>query len=268
MTLTSITDLDGILTVSARAALESEEDFAVFKQLPGFKRAIERLPAARGAEYREIVLKQTPELLQHLEKFRENDAVGSPTLAPYAEGLISPTTWRYIKVLSDLKMLFGSLDGWRIAEIGAGYGGQAKIIGDLYDIESYTIYDLDLVSRLAQKYLSRTESPLAGRLRLADFAQLGQSVPETYDLVISNWALSECTIPLQRVYIQHVLRQSTHGYITYNQMSHLSGVVSYRKQEFIDALGLPAELMPEGLSGIPPEMENFILHWSSPATAT
>jgi hypothetical protein len=51
-------------------------------------------------------------------------------------------------------------------------------------------------------------------------------------------------------------------------MSHLTGVVSYRKQEFIDALGLPAALMPEGLTGIPPEMENFILYWSSPTTAT
>ena len=263
MAMTSITDRDGVLVTSARAALENDEDFATFKQLPGIKRAIERLPPARGAEYRAIVLRQTPGLLDHLDRFKENDTSGSPTTAPFPEGMMSPTTWRYIKVLSDLQMLFGRLDGCHVAEIGAGYGGQCKIISDLYDVASYTIYDLEPVSRLAEKYLCYAASPAAAKLRLADFRRLDQDPPETFDLVISNWALSECTKEIQDVYIRHVLRRSKRGYITYNQISHLQGVESYRKREFIDVLHFPTELMPEGLTGIPEDLENFILHWSS-----
>jgi putative sugar O-methyltransferase len=260
---TSITDRDGRLVVSAQEALDDEAAFRAFKQLPGIKSAIERLNPARGAEYRAIVLQQTPGLLDHLDKFKENDQIGSPDTAPYPEGLMSPTTWRYIKVLSDLQMLFGSLQGWHIAEIGVGYGGQCKIIQDVYNVASYTMYDLDVVGRLAAKFLRHAASPAYGKLTFADFRRLGQDPPTAYDLVISNWALSECTREVEDRYIEHVLRRSRHGYITYNQISHLRGIDSYRKREFIDALGFPTELMPEGLSGIPPDLENFILHWSS-----
>jgi len=259
---TSITDRDGRLVVSVTQALENDAAFAGFKQLPGIKGAIERLNPARGAEYRAIVLDRTPELLQHLDTFKENDRIGAPDLAPYPEGMMSPTTWRYIKVLSDLKTLFGSLDGWHVAEIGVGYGGQCKLVNDLYDVASYTLYDLEPVSQLAQKYLRRAHSRASAKLRTADFRRLGETALDTYDLVISNWALSECTKAVQDRYIHHVLRRSRHGYITYNQISHLRGIDSYRKREFLEAVGFPTEVMAEGLSGIPADLENFIVHWS------
>jgi len=264
MTATSITDQDEEYVKQVRAALEDGSAFTNFKQLPRIKGAIERLSAARGAEYRAIVLSQTPRLLQYLDKFKGNDAVGAPDTSAYPEGLMSPTTWRYIKVLSDLQVLFGSLDGWHIAEIGAGYGGQCKIISDVYDIASYTIYDLEPVGRLARKYLDAVGSPAANKLRLADFRQLGLDAPVTFDLVISNWALSECAKDMQDCYIEHVLRRSTHGYLTYNQISHLRGVESYRKKEFLGALDFATETMAEGLSGdVPEDMENFVMYWSA-----
>ena len=177
---------------------------------------------------------------------------------------MSATTWRYIKVLSDLQMLFGDLDGWDVVEIGAGYGGQCKIINDLYDFSSYTIYDLEPVARLAQKYLRRVGSFAVDKLRLADFRRLGQDKRRMYDLVISNWALSECTKEIQDLYIEHVLRRSRRGYITYNQISHRCGIDSYRKSEIIDALGFTTELMPEGLIiDVPEDQEFFVLHWRS-----
>src|SRR5439155_19874851 len=115
----------------------------------------------------------------------------------YPEGALSPTTWRYIKVMSDLEKLFGSLDGWHVAEIGVGYGGQCKILNDLYAVGSYTFYDLEPVMQLAAKYVEAARSPVVERLRLADFRQLGAGEPATYDLVISNWALSECVRDVQ-----------------------------------------------------------------------
>jgi putative sugar O-methyltransferase len=260
----SITEQDEIFLRDVRLALADDDAFARLKQLPGIKGAIERLSATRGAEYRAIILNQTPALLDRLDAFRGNDAVGAPDLSAYPEGLISPTTWRYIKVVSDLQVLFGSLDGWHIAEIGVGYGGQCKVLTEAHAVGSYTFYDLEPVTRLAAKYARAAGSPAADTLHLADFRMLGQDAPVTYDLVISNWALSECVTAVQDMYIEHVLRRSRHGYITYNQISHLRGIESYRKKGFLDALGFRPEIMPEGLSGdVPEDMENFIVHWSS-----
>ena len=262
-TPTSITEQDEVFLRDVQLALTDEDAFRQLKQLPGIKGAIERLSPQRGAEYREIVIKQTPALLDRLDVFRQNDALGSPDLALYPEGQVSPTTWRYIKVVSDLQLLFGSLDGWHIAEIGVGYGGQCKVLNDAYTVGSYTFYDLEPVVRLAAKYAERSGSPVAHNLTLGDFRQLGQQPPVTFDLVISNWALSECSKEIQDQYIQHVLRRSRHGYITYNQISHLRGIESYRKKAFLEVLGFPVQTMAEGLSGfVPEEMENFIVHWS------
>src|SRR6185436_19614996 len=102
-------------------------------------------------------------------------------------------------------------------------------------------YDLEPVVDLAAKYAREARSPVVDKLHLADFRRLGHEAPVTFDLVISNWALSECTIEVQDQYIEHVLRRSRHGYITYNQNSHIRGVESYRKQAFLDVLGFPVE---------------------------
>jgi putative sugar O-methyltransferase len=258
----SITEQDEIFLRDVRLALTDDAAFARLKQLPGIKGAIERLSPQRGAEYRAIILNQTPALLDRLEVFRENDAVGSPDLAEYPEGMISPTTWRYIKVLSDLQLLFGSLNGWHIAEIGVGYGGQCKVLNDAHDVASYTLYDLEPVVSLATKYASESGSAVVNKLRPADFRRLGDDPPVTFDLVISNWALSECATEVQDRYIEHVLRRSRHGYITYNQISHMRGIESYRKHGFLDALGFPVEIMAEGLKvDLPEDMQNFVVHW-------
>ena len=267
MSRTSISDVDGPYLDWVRAAVSDEDAFARFRQLRGIKNAVECVTPADGAAYRAIVLKQSPELLEYLDKFKGSDSVGSPDTAPYPEGAMSPTTWRYVKVLSDLRMLFGDLDGLNIAEIGVGYGGQCKIITDLYNVASYTMYDLEPVNTLARKYLEAAGAAVAGKLDLADFRRLGQDDPRTYDLVISNWALSECTIVMADHYIEHVLRRSKRGYITSAFVMYLfeQWDLSYQKDEFIDAIGFPTELMAEGINvDVPVEgMENFILYWHS-----
>lgn len=259
---TSISDvayyLDGV-----NAALVDEIAFRSFKRLRGMD-TIEGVPPAEGSQYRDLVLKQTPGLLAHLDKFRENDLCGNPRKADYPEGRMSPTTWRYIKVLSDLQILFGDLNGWDVAEIGAGYGGQYKILQDVYALDSYTIYDLPVVTELIFRYLQEVGCTSLDRVRIADFQELPKAPAMTFDLVISNWALSECTRQVQDLYIEHVLRRSRRGYITYNQISHHCGVDSYRKNEFLEALGFPVGIMAEGLDlVIPEDMEQFILYWQT-----
>lgn len=105
--------------------------------------------------------------------------------------------------LQNIVKNFGSLDGMRICEIGGGYGGQAKAILDVYKPASYRIIDLLEVCKLQSRYLLGTivtPSPLLYN--------------EDYDLVISNYALSE--IPDNKLYIDEVVKRSKHGYITCN----------------------------------------------------
>jgi putative sugar O-methyltransferase len=262
---TSISDLDDMYLDWVRAALQSDDMFRTFRQLPGIKGTIERVKPSRGAIYRDIALRQMPRLLDHMDKLSAGDNVGSPDTARYPEGALSPTTWRYVKVLSDLTTLFGPLDGWHIAEIGAGYGGQCKVIHDVYDVASYTIYDLEPVSMLARTFLTRVGSRATRGLRIGDFWRLGEGPADTFDLLISNWALSECDKAIQDGYIEHVLRRSRRGYLTCNQISQLCGVDSYAIDDFIDRLGFPVNVRHEDLSdpARPEATQTFVLDWQS-----
>jgi len=103
--------------------------------------------------------------------------------------------------LENIVKHFGPLDGMRICEIGGGYGGQAKAILDEYKPVWYHIIDLPEVCELQKRYEPRVST-------------FTEPTYQDYDLVISNYALSE--IPDNKLYIDEVLRRSKHGYITCN----------------------------------------------------
>lgn len=96
---------------------------------------------------------------------------------------------------------FGPLDGMFICEIGGGYGGLAKAIFDTYAPRVYDIIDLPEPGALAKRYEPRVNV-------------YTKPTRHQYDLVISNYALSE--IIDNKLYIDKVLRRSKHGYITCN----------------------------------------------------
>lgn len=131
-----------------------------------------------------------------------NDRIGSPTLQDIGGWYGSNATAQYIGVLSNLINHFGDLTGLSICEIGGGYGGQALTILDKFSPKSYDIIDLPEVNILQKKVLSDT------------ICKIGSTIPKkSYDLVISNYALSE--IPDNKKYID-LCRKAKHGYITCN----------------------------------------------------
>jgi putative sugar O-methyltransferase len=214
----------------AAAAAEDATRFATFKQDPEFRVVIENLTCDHGRRYLETALDQTPSLVRHLELFRDNDRVGSPRTCSYGDhGSFSPTTLRYVKVLSDLTRLFGSLEGARIVEIGGGYGGQCHIILAVAKPASYTLVDLQPVLALQRRYLQ--ELGVANvRFETADDLEPDRD----YDLVISNYAFSECSRRVQRHYIERVLGRSARGYITCNWFR--SRFVSLTSKELLSAV--------------------------------
>jgi len=199
---------DAYLAVCARAA--DGAGLGAFKRDSAYRAVLEHVSEAQGRAYLDLIVKESPWLVNYFKRFQQNDRYGAPFTFNYDRRVFSPTTLRYAKVLGDLVRLFGSLEGTDIVEIGGGYGGQCKIVSDVFAFRSYTIIDLAPVGKLQQRYLSTlgvqgwtcgTPERLAGR---------------SYDLVISNYALSELSIEGRRFYADSLLCRCPRGYITWN----------------------------------------------------
>ena len=99
-----------------------------------------------------------------------------------------------------------------IVEIGGGYGGTAPIIEKLFKPRSYTIIDLPGPLQLTKKFLNVQKMSWGWYLKPRQIALFSH-----YDLVISNYAFSECTTENQEDYLERILSKSKNGYITCNQ---------------------------------------------------
>ncbi len=254
MSKTSISDYDAYRNICLQASVD-EKTFSTFKQNADYTVILEHTSKEQGQEYLNYILGKKSLSLDDktIELFKGNDLQGSPHVVDYGNGwIISPSTLRYVKVLFELTSLYGSLDGFKIAEIGVGYGGQCKIINDYYDIKSYTLIDLPEVLSLSKRYLTAsTYAPV-------EFKTMDQLYTDDYDLVISNYAITECNKNVQEEYIVKVLRGSTHGYITCNFISDYFNIQSLTRDEFIKMLDKKTSIIAE----IPlTHPKNFILSW-------
>jgi putative sugar O-methyltransferase len=209
---TSISDEDEYTSFCEQASLH-DEVFKTFKRDPRYRKVLEHVTPAEGTAYLDLIGQHYPFLGDFLDAFRANDSVGAPVMHDFGEplGSWSPTTFRYAKVAGDLLTMFDELDGCDIAEIGAGYGGQCLLLSKLIRWRSYTIFDLPPVQKLQRRYLSGFDVPGVGFESL-DKLPRGKS----YDLVISNYAFSECTRAVQDRYLEKVLSGSSRGYLTCN----------------------------------------------------
>ena len=208
---TSVTD-DGAYPRLCERAASDPAVFASFKRHPDYTPVLEHVTPDEGAEYLGITLAQTPSFAALLDRFRENDRLGTPHVSDYGvHGTFSPTTLRYVKVMSDLAQLFGALDGFQIVEIGCGYGGQCFVVHAASEPRAYTLVDLEPCLRLQKVYLTKLGVP-----NVSFVTPEGVVTESSYDLVVSNYAFSECTRGVQEGYLEHVLRNAKRGYLTCN----------------------------------------------------
>lgn len=235
-------DIDAYLKVCKDAA-ENDEVFAVFKSMPAYRKILEHASYKQGEYYynRVPIVYGTNSFGQDF--FTSNDEYGSPERFQYGDILISPTTLQYIYVFNRLEELCGSLKDQKIIEIGGGYGGQCKIIHDYCKPASYGISDLKEACMLQKKYLSKFE---VQAMLYPEY----YTVEYPHDLVISNYALSEITEPLQTEFVRNVLLYSKHGYITCNGPIH-------SMQEIKDKF--PSFKITPDIEG--ERKENFIITW-------
>lgn len=198
----------------------NRHDLTGFKHHPVYNLILEHTMHEQGAGYLDVVIKQTPELVSYMDKFRINDIVGNaelditgrPAFHVYGSlGRFTAPTLRYIKIASDLKMYFGEL-GSKIAEIGVGYGGQCLILDQIFSWKTYYMFDLDLPLQLTNRYLENFL--LNSSYKCTTLNQY--SGDEELDLAISTVAFSELPSKLQIKYVEKVLSKAKKGYLIMN----------------------------------------------------
>lgn len=219
------------------SAYQDDNVFTIFRSHPIYRNVVETLSYEAGLDYFYNILSHSKELTTYFKEFQNNDTIGNPSIFSYRYGFLklkkinfAPTTLRYIKVLADLKTLFGSLDNMRIIEIGGGYGGQCSIISKVFKPASYTIVDLEPCARLANKYLESLNVNGVNYIYSNKLDML--QVDKGFDLVISNYAFSELSRPLQDEYVSRIISVASKGYFICNFSTHTWDVRQYSEYEF------------------------------------
>ena len=202
-------------------AANSDEFFKQFKSHPAYRHVLEHVSFEEGQQYlKEIDI----DYLDKLEEVKENDSLGSPVIYEYPSvGEISPTTIRYIKNTSDIINKFGTSFN-SIVEIGGGYGGLCKVLSSFIKFEQYLLLDLEECNLLSRKYLSHFNLPtLSYRSEEID------EIDENFDLLISNYAFSECHKDVQLDYIERFVKKSNNFYIMHNNFHPEQGTITHDK---------------------------------------
>lgn len=235
--------IDNYLSV-CREAAESDLVFKSFKSDSRYTPILEHAWHQLGVNHLHNIEENNPYLLTDYPKVWENDNYGMPKTSDFSFRVCSPTTIQYLSVLSNLIKYIGSLEGFKVVEIGGGYGGQAKIVTDVFNLKEYSIIDLPEVTLLQSRYIRELQIPNTKTFTHVDYPK-----DQEYDLVISNYAITEVLEPLQSEYVDHILMNSKHGYLTCN--APLSKIDQLKSKFNITELpDIPGE-----------RLSNYILVW-------
>jgi len=208
----SLSELDDYLTLCELAATH-DEYFKKFRSCRSYRAILENVDGLAGEKLRMAIHSYG----RSIEEFRHlwHSNIGNPyTFRVRGVGKISPTELRYSKILCELEALFGSLDDFKVTEIGVGFGGQGGQILNSFKVSEYEFVDLVEPLQLVKRYLREIEAPGVVRMTSPD-----QLLDDKRDLVISNYAYSELTRELQEQYFEKVINQSARGFVIYNHIT-------------------------------------------------
>jgi len=215
-----------------KLAANDDSIFDNFRKAPIYIETLEHVNYKFAKQYvKKVIQSENSNIIEKIDLFKTNDNYGNPEIKSFGNVFkeISPTTTRYISVLNDMFNIFGSLTNYKIIEVGAGYGGQCKIIHNAFNIQEYVIVDLDEAMMLIKKYLSKFNiSP-----KFQSFSNLNY---EESDLFISNYAFSECEKELQSMYLNKLAKGAKNGFMLCNFVSNRFKLQSYSLKELIETL--------------------------------
>ena len=223
--------------LALKAALDPAT-FSVFRRHHKYTSILEHVSRKEGEQYLNIIRGEykikDDEIFQILKPLME---VGNPKLLRI-KGLsnkISTTGLRYLKIALDIKKITGSKIG-NVVEIGCGYGGQAIILDQLLQIESYTFYDLWQVNLLIKRFIEN--SNFSSKYTISTIREDSFNCRNSWDFCISNYAFSELPKAIQEIYINKIINKTRKGFMLMN--SGVSGkfgnVINFSQKELLNTL--------------------------------
>jgi putative sugar O-methyltransferase len=211
---TSISD-GTMYSIICKLSINDPNIFKNFRRYKSYFNVLEHVSKDYGKKYSLLLLAKDPNLKNYRNSKNQNN-IGNPLKFYYRNfGFTSPTLLRYLKVLQDLELLFGSIDNKTIVEIGIGYGGQAGTIMQNTKVAKYYLFDLEEVNMLASKFLNQLNL-----INNYSFFDGRNPASIQSDLVISNYAFSELTREVQDIYIDKVILNAKSGYMTWNDLGY------------------------------------------------
>lgn len=198
--------------------VRDNELFNNFKQDSRYTAVLEHVSKEESELYISEMKLRTIVTDDVLESVKENDKYGSPTLVDYEQfGKVSPSTIRYLKNSLDIVNQFGQdFSGGNILEIGGGYGGLCKVLSSFVEFDNYYLVDLPEASRFSKKYLDHFDS-IKNKITYMNTDNI--SPVDNLDLVISNYAFSECTRKFQKIYYDSFIKNAKRFYMVYNNFT-------------------------------------------------
>ncbi len=202
--------LDYELLVSNMA--KNKKSLLRFRRNFFFRKILEHVSYNQGLEYYSRIRQLNIVQDKQISSLAASDVFGKPRRYFYKNiGLVSPTLLRYISVYSEIETLIGFKNINSVAEIGIGYGGQARVIANFAKIKEYSFYDLKSVQTLAAEFLSNSNSKLD-----PIYCNIEKVTLENFDLVISNYAISELPLTIQNTYIENIIVTAKYCYMIMN----------------------------------------------------
>ena len=194
--------------------------YSSFKGQPFFRDILEHVSLQFGLEYKQLI---EIEFKRCIEEFADlikiNDSIGDPSKFTMDNLCISPSNLRYIYhsllIESKIKLWFNKKE-IKIVEIGGGYGGLCYYIKNIikdYHI-NYTIVDLPNILNLQNKFLNDVQ--IDSRL-ISCFDTT--NINETFDLVISNYCLSEISMENRLYYLNNLVNRCEKEFYVWNSRS-------------------------------------------------
>jgi putative sugar O-methyltransferase len=182
-----------------------------FRRSQNYRMILEHLSFRDGLKYLQYMQSRGYRYEEHTHVLRKIDSYGKPRKFKYkGVGWVSPTSLRYLSIALDIREKFGRSIG-SIAELGVGYGGLVVALSEVCTIQRYSIFDLEEVLTLTDKYLVKVGVKTTVKLELLEHLD-----GEEWDLFVSNYAFSELPLDLQIEYCTQVMSKSKNGFMIMN----------------------------------------------------
>lgn len=188
-----------------------------FKRHSDFTCILEHVTYEFGLKYKKLIEEEFGYNIQtFIDLIKINDGIGNPIKFEIDGYYMSPSNLRYIYHALLIK---SKIENWyskkniKIIEIGGGYGGLCfylKNIMNNYDLE-YSIIDIPNVLKL-QKYYFNKANLTVNTISCFDIDQIN----ENYDLVISNYCISEIELDNRFEYINKVANKCNKKFYVWN----------------------------------------------------